>query len=158
MASPAATRDEHDALGVVAVPASRLWGAQTERSLRHFAIGDPAAVRWPREVIRALGLVKAAAADANVRTGGLPLELAAFIVQAAVEVSDGRWDDEFPLGVFQTGSGTHTNMNANEVVANRANHLAGNPAGTYRPIHPNDHVNLGQSSNDVFPAVMHLAT
>ena len=135
-----------------------MWGAQTERSRHHFAIGDPLVWRWPRSVIRALGLVKGAAADANFQTGGLEAEVAALIVQAAVEVSAGQWDAEFPLGVFQTGSGTHTNMNANEVIANRANQLAGGTLGIYTPVHPNDHVNLGQSSNDVFPTVMHLAT
>ena len=145
-------------LGTVAVPATRLWGAQTERSRYYFAIGDPLVWRWPRSVIRALGLVKGAAADANFQTGGLEAEVAAFIVQAAAEVSTGRWDAEFPLGVFQTGSGTHTNMNANEVIANRANQLAGGTLGIYTPVHPIDHVNLGQSSNDVFPTVMHLAT
>jgi len=153
-----AMREEHDSLGVVPVPADRLWGAQTERSRTHFAIGDAAAYRWPRCVIRALGLVKGAAADANLRLGVIDPGVAALIAQAAMEVSAGQWDAEFPLGVFQTGSGTHTNMNANEVIANRANQLAGGALGEYRPVHPNDHVNRGQSSNDVFPAVMHLAT
>jgi fumarate hydratase class II len=156
--TPVATRAEHDALGTVAVPLDRMWGAQTERSRHHFAIGDPLAWRWPRSVIRALGLVKGAAAEANFRLGGLNAEVAAVIAQAAAEVIGGQWDAEFPLGVFQTGSGTHTNMNANEVIANRANQLAGGALGAYTPVHPNDHVNLSQSSNDVFPAVMHLAT
>jgi len=137
---------------------TRLWGAVTERSRSHFAIGDPAAYRWPRGVIRAFGLVKQAAAAANAAVGTIDPAVADLIRQAADEVIAGRLDDEFPLGVFQTGSGTHSNMNANEVIANRANQLAGQAPGTYRPVHPNDHVNHGQSSNDVFPAVMHLAT
>ena len=152
------TRLEHDALGPVPVPLNRLWGAVTERSRSHFAIGEPAAYRWPRGVIRAFGLVKGAAAAANAAVGTIDPAVADLIRQAADEVIAGRLDDEFPLGVFQTGSGTHSNMNANEVIANRANQLAGQEPGTYRPVHPNDHVNHGQSSNDVFPAVMHLAT
>jgi fumarate hydratase class II len=152
------TRLEHDSLGPVPVPLNRLWGAVTERSRSHFAIGEPAAYRWPRGVIRAFGLVKQAAAAANAAVGTIEPAVAALIQQAAEEVIAGRLDDEFPLGVFQTGSGTHSNMNANEVIANRANQLAGQEPGTYRPVHPNDHVNRGQSSNDVFPTVMHLAT
>ena len=152
------TRLEHDSLGPVPVPLNRLWGAVTERSRSHFAIGEPAAFRWPRGVIRAFGLVKSAAAAANAAVGTLDPALAALIQQAADDVIAGRLDDEFPLSVFQTGSGTHSNMNANEVIANRANQLAGQEPGTYRPAHPNDHVNRGQSSNDVFPTVMHLAT
>ncbi len=152
------TRQEHDSLGPVAVPADRLWGAETERSRRHFAIGRDGAVTWPREVIRAFGLVKQAAARANAESGALPLHLTTLIAQAADEVAAGRWDTEFPLSVFQTGSGTHSNMNANEVIANRANELDGAVYGTYLPIHPHDHVNRGQSSNDVFPTVMHVAT
>ena len=152
------TRLEHDSLGPVPVPLTRLWGAVTERSRSHFAIGDPAVYRWPRGVIRAFGLVKQAAAAANAGLGTIDAAVADLIRQAADEVIAGRLDDEFPLGVFQTGSGTHSNMNANEVIANRANQLAGGEPGTYRPVHPNDHVNHGQSSNDVFPTVMHLAT
>ncbi len=151
-------REEHDSLGPVAVPAARLWGAQTERARQHFAIGDPRAWQWSRDVLRALGQVKQAAADANSRLGALDAERGALIASAAAEVAAGAWDSEFPVGVFQTGSGTHTNMNANEVIANRANQLAGHAVGSYRLVHPNDHVNRGQSSNDVFPAVMHLAT
>jgi fumarate hydratase class II len=151
-------RQEHDALGLVAVPAGRLWGAQTERSRTHFAIGDDHWRRWPRAVLRALAQVKGAAAEANRDLGELDERRAALIVDAAAEVAEGAWDAEFPVGVFQTGSGTHSNMNANEVIANRANQMAGEPLGRYRPVHPNDHVNRGQSSNDVFPAVMHLAT
>ena len=149
-------RIEHDALGDVAVPADRLWGAQTERSLRFFAIGVDR-FRWTRAVIRALGLVKQSAALANHDLGELDEDRTRLIVAAAGEVASGVHDAEFPLVVFQTGSGTQTNMNANEVIANRANLLAGSPLGAKRPVHPNDHVNMGQSSNDVFPAVMHIA-
>jgi fumarate hydratase class II len=144
---------EHDALGPVAVPKDRLWGAQTQRSLVNFPIGQPR-YRWGRPVIRALGIVKKCAALANRELGVLPAEMCDLIVRAAQEVIDGRWDDEFPLVVFQTGSGTQTNMNANEVIANRAMQLAdGKPS-----VHPNDHVNRSQSSNDVIPTVMHIAT
>ena len=158
MTNAEGTRTEHDSLGAVEVPASRLWGAETERSRRHFAIGPDGAVRWPRAVIRAFGLVKGAMARANGEAGLLPADLASLVARAADEVAAGHWDAEFPLGVFQTGSGTHSNMNANEVIANRANQLAGVAPGTYAPVHPHDHVNRGQSSNDVFPTVMHLAT
>jgi fumarate hydratase, class II len=144
-------------MGPVEVPAARLWGAQTERSRQHFAIGVPRFV-WSRPVIRALGLLKKAAALANAELGTLAAEPAALIVRAADEVIAGQWDAEFPLVVFQTGSGTQSNMNANEVVANRANQLAGQPLGSHAPVHPNDHVNKGQSSNDGFPVVMHVAT
>ncbi|MDH4066456.1 MAG: class II fumarate hydratase [Acidobacteriota bacterium] len=150
-------RIERDTLGDVSVPAARLWGAHTERSLRYFDIGGTR-FRWPRAVIRGLGLVKKGAALANAELGELDDDRARLIVAAADEVIAGAWDEEFPLVVFQTGSGTQTNMNANEVIANRGNQLAGAPLGTYRPVHPNDHVNRGQSSNDVFPAVMHVAT
>jgi fumarate hydratase class II len=150
------TRTEHDALGPIEVPADRLWGAQTERSRKFFEIGAPQ-FQWPRPVIRALGLLKKCAALANQELGELPADLVALIVRAADEVIAGRHDAEFPLVVFQTGSGTQTNMNANEVIANRANQLAGQLLGSHRPIHPNDHVNRGQSSNDGFPAVMHIA-
>ena len=149
-------RTEHDALGPVDVPAERLWGAQTERSRRFFAIGVPRFV-WTRPVIRALGLLKKAAAQANAELGVLSDDRARLIARAADEVIDGRLDAEFPLVVFQTGSGTQSNMNANEVIANRANQLAGSPLGSHEPVHPNDHVNKGQSSNDGFPVVMHVA-
>jgi fumarate hydratase class II len=152
------TRLEQDSLGPVPVPLNRLWGAVTERSRSHFPIGDPAAWRWPRGVIRAFGLVKQAAAAANLAVGAIDQTVAELIRQAADEVIAGKLDDEFPLVVFQTGSGTHSNMNANEVIANRANQLTGVEPGAYRPVHPHDHVNRGQSSNDVFPTVMHLAT
>jgi fumarate hydratase, class II len=151
------TRLEHDALGDVAVPADHLWGAQTQRSLEYFVIGVDR-FRWTRPVVRALGVVKKAAALANRELGELDDERARLIAQAADAVIDGAVDGEFPLVVFQTGSGTQSNMNANEVIANLANRLAGAPLGGKRPVHPNDHVNMGQSSNDAFPAVMHIAT
>ena len=150
------TRIEQDALGPVEVPANRLWGAQTERSRHFFAIGVPRFV-WTRPVIRALGLLKKAAARANAQLGQLPADKADLIIRAADEVIAGELDAEFPLVVFQTGSGTQSNMNANEVIANRANQLASKPLGSYEPVHPNDHVNKGQSSNDGFPVVMHVA-
>jgi fumarate hydratase class II len=152
-----AARIEEDAFGSVAIPANRLWGAQTQRCLVNFPIGSPR-MRWGRPAIRALGIVKKCAALANVELGQLPQEKASLIVRAAAEVIDGRWDDEFPLVVFQTGSGTASNMNANEVIANRAIELAGGVVGSKRPIHPNDDVNLSQSSNDAFPSVMHIVT
>ena len=151
------TRTEKDALGPVEVDAERLWGAQTERSRRNFVIGADR-FRWGRPVIRAFGLVKKAAALANRELGQLPPAKAELIARAADEVIAGKWDDEFPLVVFQTGSGTQSNMNANEVVANRAVQLAGGTPGDKGRIHPNDDVNMSQSSNDVFPAVMHVAT
>ncbi|MDP2320965.1 MAG: class II fumarate hydratase [Acidobacteriota bacterium] len=151
------TRTEHDSLGPVEVAADRMWGAQTERSRHHFAIGGPQMI-WTRPVIRALGLLKKAAAQANTELGELGADRAGLIIQAADQVISGALDAEFPLVVFQTGSGTQTNMNANEVIANRANQLAGAPFGTHAPVHPNDHVNKGQSSNDGFPVVMHVAT
>ena len=150
------TRTEHDALGAVEVPADRLWGAQTERSRHFFAIGVPRFV-WTRPVIRALGLLKKSAALANGELGTISKDRAELIARAADEVIAGTLDSEFPLVVFQTGSGTQSNMNANEVIANRANQLAGKPLGSHEPVHPNDHVNKGQSSNDGFPVVMHIA-
>jgi fumarate hydratase, class II len=152
----AITRTEDDALGEVQVPTERLWGAQTQRSLENFPIGR-GRFHWGRRVIRAFGLVKKCAALANRELGQLPPDKAELIVRAADEVIAGRWDDEFPLVVFQTGSGTQSNMNANEVIANRAIQLAGGVLGSKKPIHPNDDVNRGQSSNDVFPTVMHVA-
>ena len=151
------TRTETDSFGSVEVGATRYWGAQTERSLHHFAIGDPAADRMPVEVIRAMGILKRAAALVNRDDGRLDPELADAIVRAADEVIDGRLDDHFPLYVWQTGSGTQTNMNVNEVIANRAIELLGGELGSKRPVHPNDHVNLSQSSNDTFPTAMHVA-
>jgi fumarate hydratase class II len=150
-------RIEHDALGDVQVPGDRLWGAQTERSIHNFPIGDGRFV-WSRAVIRALGILKKAAAQANGELGELPPEKVALIVQAAEEVIDGKWDHEFPLVVFQTGSGTQSNMNANEVIANRAIQIAGGVLGSKKPINPNDDVNRGQSSNDTFPTAMYIAT
>ena len=151
------TRIEKDALGEVPVPARRLWGAQTQRSIDNFPIGV-ARFAFGRPVIRAFGVVKQAAARANTALGVLAADKADLIARAAQEVIDGRWDGEFPLVVFQTGSGTQSNMNANEVIANRAIQLAGGAVGSKSPVHPNDHVNRSQSSNDVFPAVMHVAT
>ncbi|ATE61046.1 class II fumarate hydratase [Thauera sinica] len=152
----ASIRIEHDSMGPVEVAADRYWGAQTQRSLHHFPIGV-ARFRWGRPMIRALGLLKKAAAQANAELGELPPELAALIVHAADEVIAGALDAHFPLVVFQTGSGTQSNMNANEVIANRANEMAGAPLGGRSPVHPNDHVNRGQSSNDTFPTAMHVA-
>ena len=143
-------RREHDSLGPVEVPAHRLWGAQTQRSIENFPIGQ-GRFAWGRTVIRAFGIVKKAAAEANLALGQLPADKAAAVVAAAAEVIAGRHDGEFPLVVFQTGSGTQSNMNANEVIARRASLLAG------IVVHPNDDVNRSQSSNDAFPAVMHIA-
>ncbi|HZY84006.1 MAG TPA: class II fumarate hydratase [Gemmataceae bacterium] len=150
-------RVEEDSLGAVEVPAEHLWGAQTQRALLNFPIGV-GRYHWGRPVIRALGVLKKCAALANEELGELPPAKAELIARAAQEVIDGKLDGEFPLVVFQTGSGTQTNMNANEVIANRAAQLAGAEPGRKKPIHPNDDVNRGQSSNDAFPTVMHLAT
>jgi len=149
-----ATRLESDSLGSIDIDAERYWGPQTERARRLFHIG---AERFPAGLIRAVGLQKQAAAEANLRLGQLSAEIANPIIAAAREVADGLLDAEFPLPVWQTGSGTQTNMNANEVIANRANELLGQPRGSRQPVHPNDHVNRGQSSNDSFPTVMHVA-
>ncbi len=149
------TRTERDAFGEIAVAGDRYWGAQTERARAVFRIGEE---RFPVALIRAFGLQKLAAATVNRKLGELPEDLAAAIVQAAREVADGRFDDHFPLPVWQVGSGTATNMNANEVIANRANEILGAPLGAKAPVHPNDHVNRGQSSNDSFPTVMHVAS
>jgi len=149
-------RTEHDALGDVQVPGEKLWGAQTQRSIENFPIGRRNYV-WGRDVIRGFGILKKACALANEALGQLPAEKVRLIVQAAQEVIDGELDAEFPLVVFQTGSGTQSNMNANEVIANRAIQIAGGELGSKKPINPNDDVNRGQSSNDTFPAVMHIA-
>jgi fumarate hydratase, class II len=141
-------------MGTIDVPADRYWGAQTQRSLLHFAIGHDI---MPREMIRAFGILKRAAAEVNRDLGLLPGGKARWIVQAAQEVIDGKLDDHFPLRIWQTGSGTQTNMNANEVIANRAIELAGGTLGSKQPIHPNDDVNMSQSSNDTFPTAMHIA-
>jgi fumarate hydratase class II len=143
-------RIEEDALGEVEVPSEHLWGAQTQRSHLNFTIGVER-FRWGRPVIRALGILKKSAALANRELGQLPEDKVKLIVNAAQEVIEGKWDAEFPLVVFQTGSGTQTNMNANEVIANRAIQLAGGVVGSKKPIHPNDDVNHSQSSNDAFP-------
>ncbi len=151
------TRSESDSIGEIPVDASRYWGAQTERSLHHFAIGDAASERMPLEVIHAMGVLKKAAAQANMDGGHLDPAIGDLIVAAADEVLDGSLDDHFPLYVWQTGSGTQTNMNANEVISNRAIEMAGGELGSKRPVHPNDHVNMSQSSNDTFPTAMHVA-
>lgn len=150
------TRLETDSMGAVAVASDRYWGAQTQRSIANFDIGRDTFV-WGRPMIRALGVLKKAAAQANADLGQLPPEVAGLIVRAADEVIAGRLDDHFPLVVFQTGSGTQSNMNANEVIGNRAIELAGGVLGSKTPVHPNDHVNRGQSSNDTFPTAMHIA-
>src|SRR3954471_13763787 len=150
------TRREHDSLGPVEVPENRLWGAQTQRSLENFPIGR-GSFAWGRPVIRAFGLLKKAASLANAKLGQLPDDIAEAIARAADEVAAGKHDSEFPLVVFQTGSGTQSNMNANEVIGNCAAVLAGENPGSHAAIHPNDDVNRSQSSNDAFPAVMHIA-
>ena len=148
------TRIERDSLGDMAVPADRLWGAQTQRSLRNFRIGIE---RMPVEIVRAFGILKRAAAEVNKELGVLSAKKMGLIARAAKEVAAGKWDDHFPLVVWQTGSGTQSNMNVNEVVANRAIQLAGGRLGSKDPIHPNDDVNKSQSSNDTFPTAMHIA-
>jgi fumarate hydratase, class II len=150
-------RRETDSMGPIDVAHDRYWGAQTERSLHHFPIGDPSADRMPLEVIRAQAILKKAAAIVNRDAGALDPAIADLIIAAADEVIDGKLDDHFPLFVWQTGSGTQTNMNVNEVIANRAIELAGGELGSKTPVHPNDHVNMSQSSNDTFPTAMHIA-
>ena len=149
-----ATRTETDTFGPIEVPANRYWGAQTERSLENFKIGGE---RMPRPLIRAFGLVKLASALVNKDMGLIDGKLADAIVAAAQEVADGKLDEHFPLVVWQTGSGTQTNMNANEVISNRAIEMLGGTMGSKKPVHPNDHVNLSQSSNDSFPSAMHIS-
>src|SRR5213594_4646524 len=151
---PKPTRIERDSMGTVRVPADALFGAQTQRAVENFPISN---LRFPREFIRALGLVKLAAARANMDLGLLDHDIGNAIVSAAKETADGRLERHFVLDIFQTGSGTSTNMNANEVIANRANQILGGKPGDKKPVHPNDHVNMGQSSNDVIPAAMHVA-
>jgi fumarate hydratase class II len=155
-AAAAAFRTESDSMGEVQVASDRYWGAQTERSRDNFRIGVDR-FRWTRPVIRALGILKKAAALANGELGQLPSDKVQLIVRAADEVIAGTLDDHFPLVVFQTGSGTQSNMNANEVISNRAIEMAGGVMGTKKPVHPNDDVNRGQSSNDTFPTAMHIA-
>jgi fumarate hydratase class II len=150
-------RTETDSLGPIEVDASRYWGAQTERSIHHFSIGWPDVDRMPREVVHAIGVLKKAAAQANMELGRLDPAIGDLIVKAADEVIDGSLDEHFPLYVWQTGSGTQSNMNGNEVISNRAIELAGGTLGSKTPVHPNDHVNLSQSSNDTFPTAMHIA-
>jgi fumarate hydratase class II len=149
-----ATRTETDSFGPLEVPADRYWGAQTQRSLLNFRIGWE---KQPVAIVRALGVIKQAAADVNVATGSLDAKLGEAISAAAAEVVDGKFDAEFPLVVWQTGSGTQSNMNANEVISNRAIEMLGGEIGSKKPVHPNDHVNMGQSSNDTFPTAMHIA-
>jgi fumarate hydratase class II len=147
-------RQEFDSLGKVQVPADRYWGAQTQRSLRHFNIGHD---KMPKEVYHAYGYVKKAAAIVNTRAGRLPSWKGELIARVCDEVISGALDSEFPLYVFQTGSGTQSNMNVNEVISNRCIQLTGGTLGSQQPVHPNDHVNMGQSSNDTFPTTMHIA-
>ncbi|MBE5527359.1 class II fumarate hydratase [Laribacter hongkongensis] len=147
-------RIEHDSLGPVEIDSGRLWGAQTQRALLHFDIGTE---RLPADMIRAYARIKRACAIVHGEAGRLDAEQAAAIVTVCDELLAGRWDDEFPLSVWNSGSGTPFNMNVNEVIANRASQLAGQPPGSHQPLHPNDHVNLAQSTNDTFPTAMHLA-
>src|ERR1041385_6117721 len=148
------TRVESDSMGEIEVAADKYWGAQTERSLHHFNIGFDV---MPREMIRAFGILKKACALVNQDLGKVPAEKAELIARACDEVIEGKLDAHFPLRVWQTGSGTQTNMNANEVISNRAIEIAGGVMGSKKPIHPNDDVNMSQSSNDTFPAAMHIA-
>jgi fumarate hydratase class II len=153
-AEQARTRTESDSMGTIAVPTNVYWGAQTQRSLHHFNIGRDT---MPPELIRAFAILKKAAALVNQDLGKLPADKAKLIVQAADEVISGKLNDQFPLRIWQTGSGTQTNMNVNEVISNRAIEIAGGEMGSKKPIHPNDHVNMSQSSNDTFPTAMHIA-
>jgi fumarate hydratase, class II len=150
----AATRTETDSFGPLEVQADRYWGAQTQRSILNFPIGWE---KQPVAIVRALGVIKRACAEVNVAQGGLDAKLGEAIAAAAQEVIDGKWDDHFPLVVWQTGSGTQSNMNANEVISNRAIEMLGGVIGSKKPVHPNDHVNMSQSSNDTFPTAMHVA-
>jgi len=150
----AATRTETDTFGPIEVDASRYWGAQSQRSIGNFKIGWE---KQPKPVIRALGIIKRAAAEANMALGRLDPKIGAAIIAAAQEVIDGKLDDHFPLVVWQTGSGTQSNMNANEVISNRAIEMLGGEMGSKKPVHPNDHVNMSQSSNDTYPTAMHVA-
>ena len=149
------TRTETDSFGPLEVPSDKYWGAQTQRSLKNFPIGWE---RQPVAIVRALGVIKQACAEANKANGKLPASVADAMIQAASEVVAGELDDHFPLVVWQTGSGTQSNMNANEVIANRAIEILGGVIGTKDPVHPNDHCNMGQSSNDTFPTAMHIGT
>ena len=153
--SDKAYRVEKDSMGPVRVPKRAYYGAQTQRAIENFPVSDS---RFGREFLYALGLVKFASARANAELGLIGKRIAGAVKRAAQEVMEGRWDDQFVVDIFQTGSGTSTNMNANEVIANRANEMLGGKRGIYRPVHPNDHVNLGQSTNDVFPSAIHIAS
>ncbi len=153
-ATNTATRTESDSFGPLEVPADKYWGAQTQRSLMNFKIGMET---MPAPLVRALGIVKQAAAETNMKLGVLDAKLGKAMVQAASEVADLKWLDHFPLVVWQTGSGTQSNMNTNEVISNRAIEILGGEIGSKTPVHPNDHVNMGQSSNDTFPTAMHIA-
>jgi fumarate hydratase, class II len=148
-------RIEKDSMGPVKVPKDAYYGAQTQRAVENFPVSG---WRFGREFIYVLGLIKYAAAETNFELGLLKRRIARAVEKASQEVMEGRWDEQFVVDIFQTGSGTSTNMNANEVIANRANEILGSKRGTYRPVHPNDHVNLGQSSNDVFPSAIHLSS
>ena len=152
--TPAKTRTETDSFGPIAVPSDKYWGAQTARSMMNFKIGGET---MPKPLVHALGTLKRAAATVNMELGVLDQKLGKAIVSAATEVMEGKHDDQFPLVVWQTGSGTQTNMNANEVISNRAIEILGGVMGSKKPVHPNDHVNMGQSSNDSFPTAMHIA-
>src|SRR5438552_2208962 len=147
-------RIERDSMGEVAVPAHALYGAQTQRAVENFPVSN---LRFPREFIRAMGLIKLASARTNMELGLLDKKTGETIVVAAQETADGKLDEYFVVDIFQTGSGTSTNMNTNEVISNRAIQILGGVIGSKRPVHPNDHVNMGQSSNDVIPTAMHIA-
>ena len=149
------TRTETDSFGPIDVPSDKYWGAQTQRSIKNFPIGWE---KQPIAIVRSLGIIKKACAQANIEMGNLDKRLGEAIVDSATEVIDGKFDDNFPLVVWQTGSGTQSNMNANEVIANRAIEILGGTIGSKDPVHPNDHCNMGQSSNDTFPTAMHVAT
>jgi len=151
-----ATRLESDSFGPIEVAADRLWGAQTQRSLQNFPIGD-AADKMPLAIPHAYGVLKKCCTKYNLEIGDLSKEIGPAMIQACEEIAKGQWDDHFPLVIYQTGSGTQTNMNVNEVIANRANQILGKDLGTQSPVHPNDHANRGQSSNDSFPTAMHIA-
>ncbi len=150
----AATRTETDTFGPIEVASDRYWGAQAQRSLGNFKIGWE---KQPLPVVRALGIIKRAAAETNMKLSGLDPKIGAAIIQAANEVIEGKLDDHFHLVVWQTGSGTQSNMNANEVISNRAIEIMGGVMGSKKPVHPNDHVNMSQSSNDTYPTAMHVA-
>ena len=149
------TRTETDSFGPLEVPSNKYWGAQTQRSIINFPIGWE---KQPVAIVRALGVIKKACAEANMTLGALDERRGVAITQSASEVIEGKLDDNFPLVVWQTGSGTQSNMNSNEVIANRAIEILGGVIGSKDPVHPNDHCNMGQSSNDTFPTAMHIAT